>query len=366
MKKLSLLALVIMTVVMTACEDKYPDLSDGLYAEFITNKGTFVAKLYNKETPLTVANFVDLAKGTNGMVDSVYKNKPYFNGLTFHRVMKDFMIQGGDPLATGMGNPGYVFPDEFVDTLKHKGPGVLSMANGGPDGNGSQFFVTLKDTPWLDGKHTVFGEIVLGQEVVDSIGLVPTIKPGDKPVEDVIINEVNIINKGNQKVGSFTEMMIEKEGEVLAKQEEIEKYKTEQGVMFATKKADATTMESGLQILYTTKGDGPKPAIGDKVLVHCTGYFTDGGLFFTTYKDVAEAYGALNPRNPYNPMNTAYSPEASLIPGFREGLLDMSIGDKALMYIPSHLGYGAAGNPQARIPGNTDLVFEVELVGPAN
>ena len=368
MKQLSLFALVILTLVMTttACEDKYPELGDGVYAEFITNKGTFVAKLYNEATPLTVANFVELAKGQNEMVDSTYKGKPYYNGLTFHRVMKDFMIQGGDPLASGMGNPGYVFPDEFVDTLKHDRKGILSMANGGPNNNGSQFFITVKPTPWLDGKHSVFGEIVIGQDIVDAISLVPTVKPGDKPVDDVVMNEVNIINKGNQKIIDFSKRMEELEAEVREKQAQIEQHKTDKAVLFATKKAEATELESGLKVLYTEKGNGPKPEIGDKVLVHCTGYFTNGNLFFTTYKDVAETYGVLNERNPYDPMTTDYSPEAQLIAGFREGLLDMKVGDKALMYIPSHLGYGEAGNPRAQIPGNTDLVFEVELVGLVN
>ena len=368
MKQVSLFAIVIMTLVMTmtACEDKYPELGDGVYAEFITNKGTFVAKLYNKATPLTVANFVDLARGKNDMVDSTYKGKPYFNGLTFHRVMKDFMIQGGDPLANGLGNPGYVFPDEFVDSLKHDRKGILSMANGGPDNNGSQFFVTVKATPWLDGKHSVFGEIVIGQEIVDSISLVPTTKPGDKPIDDVIMNEVNIIVKGNQKIASFSDEMAEIEAEIKAKREAVEKHMTDKAVEFATKKEEATAFESGLKMLYTTKGDGPKPEIGQKVLVHCTGYLTNGGLFFTTYKDIAVLYDTMNPRNPYSPMTTDYSPEARLIAGFREGLLDMKVGDKTTMFIPSHLGYGEAGNPQARIPGNTDLVFEVELVGLAN
>ena len=368
MKKLSLFTLVIITLVMTmtACEDKYPELGDGVYAEFITNKGTFVAKLYNEQVPLTVANFVDLANGTNEMVDSTYKGKPYYNGLTFHRVMKDFMIQGGDPLANGMGNPGYVFPDEFIDSLKHDRKGILSMANGGPDGNGSQFFVTLKATPWLDNRHSVFGEIVIGQEIVDSIGSVPTIKPGDKPVDDVVMNEVNIIIKGNHKVESFSDKMAAIEEEIKQKLAEVQKMKDERAIDFATRKAEATEMDSGLKILYTKKGNGEKPAAESYVNVHCTGYFTNADLFFTTYKDIAVAYDVLNPKNPYDPMRTQFSTEAQLIPGFREGLLDMSIGDKTIMYIPSHLGYGEAGNPRAQIPPNTDLIFEVELVGPAN
>ena len=150
MKHLVLYASVLL-LTLASCKTKYPDLEPGLYAEFETNKGTFVAKFYHEATPLTVANFIALSKGTHPRVDSMYQGKPYFNGLTFHRVIKDFMIQGGDPKGDGTGNPGYAFPDEIVDSLSHRGKGILSMANSGPATNGSQFFITLKETPWLNG-----------------------------------------------------------------------------------------------------------------------------------------------------------------------------------------------------------------------
>lgn len=201
MKKLSLLLFVFITVNGIA-QKKYSNLDQGLYAEFVTNKGTFVVKLFHEETPMTVTNFVDLATGKNKLADKDYHKKPFYNGLIFHRVIKNFMIQGGDPKGTGGGGPGYRFPDEIVPELKHDKKGILSMANAGPGTNGSQFFITLKETPWLDGKHTVFGEVILGMDVVDAIGVTPT-QRGDRPVEDVVIEEVNIIKKGKVKLNSF-------------------------------------------------------------------------------------------------------------------------------------------------------------------
>jgi peptidylprolyl isomerase len=254
MKKLAF-AVLILSLTFGSCQTKYPDLSQGVYAEFNTNRGTFVAELYNDATPLTVANFVALAEGTNDMVDSIHKGKKYFNGLTFHRVIKDFMIQGGDPKGDGSGNPGYRFPDEFVDSLKHTGGGILSMANSGPQTNGSQFFITLKETPWLNGKHTIFGQVVMGQEIIDSIGVTETTKPGDKPVDPIIINEVNIIRKGDVTIGSFGTEMEKLETERVAKGKRMEKIMMDKAVSFATLKQDAEELPSG-------KGHPSYPALG--------------------------------------------------------------------------------------------------------
>ena len=214
MKKGAFLILILSLGLASCQETNYPNLEKGVYAEFNTNKGVFVAKLYHDETPLTVANFVELAEGRNELVDSAYKGKKYYDGLTFHRIIKNFMIQGGDPLGTGSGNPGYTFPDEFSDNLKHDKKGILSMANSGPGTNGSQFFITLKETPWLDGKHSVFGEIAIGQDVVDSLGLVETSKPGDKPVEAIVINKLNILRVGGADVISFNDAMAKAEEKV--------------------------------------------------------------------------------------------------------------------------------------------------------
>lgn len=369
MRKFPLLILLFMAmVVTTACEDKYPELEEGIYAEFVTNKGTFVAKLYHDATPLTTASFVALAEGTNEMVDSVYKGKPFYNGLIFHRIIKDFMIQGGDPNGDGSGNPGYRFPDEIVDTLKHARKGILSMANSGPETNGSQFFVTLKETPWLDGKHTVFGEIVIGMEVVDSIGVVPTTKPGDKPVDPVVMNEVNIIKKGDVSVVDFTKELKKIEEEREAENARLERVAMDKAVVFATRKSESENMESGLQIYYDKKGEGPKPKEGENVMINYAGYFTNGEMFNTNLLEVAETYAVVDEArkaaDAYKPIVTN-STDNRLIQGFREALQTMRIGDKATIFIPSHLAYGEQGNPPYIGP-NTDIIFELELVELAN
>ncbi len=366
MKKITLLFILLATISLSSCKSKYPNLEDGLYAELITNKGTFVAKLYHEATPLTVANFVELAEGTNEMVDSVFKGKPFYNGLTFHRVMENFMIQGGDHKADGTGSPGYRFPDEIVDSLKHDRKGLLSMANGGPATNGSQFFITLKDTPWLDGIHTIFGEIVIGQEVVDSIGSVPVAKPSNKPLEDVVIQEVNIINKGT-KVPSFTAEMELIEQKRKEKEERLAKVAEETINGLNALQEQAEELPSGLKLYWNKRSKGMVPEEGSGVLMNYAGYFTDGRLLDTSHLAIAEAYDMVDTQrlamDKYGPLPTTYSKDARLIPGFREGLLQMAIGDKVTLFIPSHLAYGEQGAPRGGIPPNTDLIFELELVG---
>lgn len=364
MKKLSLI-IIIISITFGACQNDYPDLKDGVYAEFKTNKGVFVAKLYNEATPITVASFVDLAEGNNDMVDSIYKGKKYFNGLIFHRVIKDFMIQGGDPLGNGSGNPGFKFPDEIVDTLKHSKKGILSMANSGPDTNGSQFFITLKETPWLDGKHTVFGEIVIGQNIIDTLGLVETTKPGDVPVDSIIIDEVNILRVGNVNLASFNSKIESIEKEKQEMEARIKKVATETAAGFVTLREKAEELPSGLKILFTEKGDGVKPTEGSKILMNYSGYLENGTLFDSNRPEVAKKYEVFDHRRSdgggYTPVPSDYSKDARLIPGFREGLLMLSVGDKVTLFIPAHLGYGERGYPPL-IPSNADLVFELELV----
>jgi len=357
------LSLLIMSSLAVACNDKYPDLPEGIYAEFVTNQGTFVAKLYNKATPLTAANFVSLAEGNNPLVDSAYGGKPYYNGLTFHRVIADFMIQGGDPNGDGTGNPGYRFPDEIVDSLKHDRKGILSMANSGPETNGSQFFITLKETPWLDGKHTVFGEIVVGQDIVDSIGLTPTEKPGDRPVKPVIMEEVNIIRKGKASVADFASELERIEAEREEKRKKLERMAIDQAVMFSSLRSKAEEYESGLRIFFNQRGDGAKPGDSDMLLINYAGFFNNGQLFTTNKMEVAERYEMVDPnlvaRGGYSPMKTSID-EPRLIKGFREALGELKVGDRVTVFIPSDLAYGKQGN--RGIPPDTDLIFEMELV----
>ena len=213
-KKLFVPFAALLLVASTSCKEPRYDLEDGLYAEFVTSKDTMVAKLYYQKAPVTVANFVALAEGKHPMVKDEYKDKKYYNGTTFHRIMDNFMIQGGDPTATGSGDPGFKFEDEFSNELKHTKPGILSMANSGPNTNGSQFFITEKATQFLDayqadgtlkkcgpfpggGCHAVFGELVLGLDVQDSISSVE-VGARNKPVEDVVIKELNIIRIGSE------------------------------------------------------------------------------------------------------------------------------------------------------------------------
>lgn len=370
MKTTNIFYLFAIALTLFACSDEYPDLEDGLYAEFETSNGDFVAELYHDQTPITVASFVSLAEGKSSMVDSTYKDKKFYEGIIFHRIIDGFVIQGGDPTGTGSGGPGYRFPDEVVDSLSHDSKGILSMANAGPGTNGSQFFVTLAPTPNLDGRHTVFGKVVAGQDVVDSIGKVET-NPADKPLEDVVIKKVNIIRKGKAAKDFDAPKVFEDELAALEAEEEeatkrMEEAKTENADKFAGFEEDAEEMESGLKIYFEEEGDGEKPTDGQMVKVDYEGYFEDGTIFDTSKEDLAQDMGLFNQQrkdqNGYGPMAIPYGPDAPMIPGFKEGLQNMKVGDKAIIFIPSHLGYGESGYGQV-IPPNTNLVFRVELVG---
>lgn len=379
MKKIYLI--ISLTIVLTSCKSQYADLGDGVFADIQTNKGDIIVKLEHEQTPITVANFVSLAEGNSPFVSEEFKDKKYYDGITFHRVIKDFMIQGGDPTGTGSGNPGYKFTDELSDSLRHDKKGILSMANSGFATNGSQFFITHKATPFLDGYdengfrkqcknprvscHTVFGEVVAGLAVVDSIANVETAE-GDKPVNTVKMNEVAIIRNGkNAKNFDAVQVMTDYFAAEEAKLAALIKVKSDFVAEVAPQMEKAKTLPSGLKLLSINEGSGDKPKAGQKVMVYYAGYLPDGSLFDSNYAEVAENYGVFdsdrNKGGGYEPMAMEYSPDARLIAGFKEGLMNMKVGDKVRLFIPPHLGYGAQG--AGPIPPNSELVFDLEITG---
>ncbi len=356
-----------------------PKTTEGIFANIVTNKGTIVVQLEFQKTPVTVANFISLAEGKNTFVtDEKLKGKPFYDGLKFHRVIKDFMIQGGDPAGNGSGGPGYSFKDEFTD-LKHNKGGILSMANSGPATNGSQFFITHKETPWLDGKHTVFGQVTQGMDVVNKIE------------QNDVITKITITRKGAlaskfDAVKVFSDYYTNKaedakkqaaiDAENRAKQAAIqaenkriylEKYGNiikEKAAYLAATKATTTTTASGLQYALLRKGTDVKPVDGSTIYFYYAGYFEDGTLFDSNYADVATIFGQFNQaradQNGYQPFPFEAGKKDGMIPGFLEGLSLMNIGDKMLLFLPAKLAYGERGAGGV-IPPNTNLVFELEI-----
>ncbi|PJE45398.1 MAG: peptidylprolyl isomerase [Flavobacterium sp.] len=360
--------------------------NEGIFAEIDTDKGKIVIQLEYKKTPITVANFISLAEGTNASVtDEKLKGKPFYDGLKFHRVItlgngdqQDFMVQGGDPAGNGSGGPGYAFKDEFTDAGFDK-PGILAMANSGPKTNGSQFFITVAPTSWLNQKHTIFGYVTKGMDVVNKI------KQND------VMKKVSIIRKGAeaQKFNAakvFADYMNNKaadeakEAAIVAenkrKQEELEKQKKEQynatygpvmkakGTALAETKLSATETATGLKYKVLQTGNGKKPAEGATVYIHYAGYLEDGSLFDSSYETVSKEFGKFDEnrakQNGYQPFPFQYGRKDGLIPGFLEGLNLMNFGDKYLIYIPSKLGYGERGAGNV-IPPNSNIIFEIEL-----
>lgn len=355
---LSLFALL--TSCMNAPKVEHADpkkLPDGLYAEITTNKGAILLQLEYQKTPLTVANFVSLAEGTNEFVDAKYKGKKFFDGLTWHRVIKDFMIQGGDPNGDGSGGPGYKFADEITD-LKHSGPGILSMANAGAGTNGSQFFITHRATPHLDGIHTVFGHVIKGQDVVNNI------EQNDK-IESVKIIRVGKEAKKFNAPKVFKDINEKKLAEEKKKAEAIEKNKADKVAYFNNMKAKATKTQSGLMYIITKKGTAAKPADGTTVLIDYSGFLEDGFLFDSSIAQVAKDLGNYIPQKDaaqaYKPIPFKTGTKSGMIPGFLEGLELMNPGDEAIIFIPSHLGYGERGVPMGKIPANANLIFELKM-----
>lgn len=306
-------------------------MQNGIYVKITTEKGTILGQLTYKRTPGTVANFVALAEG-NLENKAKPQGIPYYDGLTFHRVISDFMVQGGDPEGSGSGGPGYQFDDEFHPELKHDKPGVFSMANSGPATNGSQFFITHIPTDWLDNKHSVFGYVVEGQDVVN------TVAQGDTMNMEIIrvgaeAEAFNAVEVFRNFTGSKAER------EAAAKQDQ------EAGMKDLVAGFDKT--DSGLHYKIIQKGDGVKPTSGQTVAVHYKGMLPEGTTFDSSY----------DRGTPIEfPIGMGH-----VIAGWDEGIMLLNKGDKARFVIPSDLGYGAQGAGGV-IPPNATLVFDVELM----
>lgn len=356
-------------------------LTDGIYAKMSTSEGEILLQLYYKATPMTVGSFVSLAEGNNEMTQ-VKKGEPFFNGLIFHRVIPEFMIQGGDPQGTGAGGPGYAFPDEFVDTLSHSSSGILSMANAGPGTNGSQFFITDTATPFLDGRHTVFGKVISGMKTVRAIARVER-GHNDKPNTDVVIDSVRIIRIG-EDAKSFDGNAVLKLGiEELEKTREgikaqrgndalvfLNQYTwLDQGIpsaekfapLYETWTSEMQTTESGLGYIVLEEGDGPQVRAGDFVTVDYTGYLTDGKFFDSSYESIAMQIGTYNPRRDYTAgFEIVCGPQGRVIKGWQEGIMLFKKGTKAKLIIPASLGYGDQGAGDV-IPPNSTLIFDINI-----
>jgi peptidylprolyl isomerase len=310
-------------------------LGDGIFARIETDRGEIVVKLEYTKAPLTVCSFVARAEGKM----QVCGGKPFYDGLSFHRVIPNFMIQGGDPLGTGTGGPGYQFPDEFDPSLRHNGPGMLSMANAGPGTNGSQFFITHTETPWLDDHHTVFGRVIEGQRVVNAI------KQGDKIKRLTIVRNGPAAQAFKADQAAFDSLLKQ------AKTGSESKAKSRRDADLAQIKAAYPELkqgDSGLLYLIQKEGRGEKPKSGSTVSVNYKGMFISGEVF-----DASDAHGG--------PLEFKAG-IGQVISGWDKTLLDMKLGEKRLAVIPPELAYGERGAGNGAIPPNSFLIFEMELV----
>ena len=331
-------------------------LAAGIYAKITTNLGVMLTRLEYEKVPLIAANFVGLTEGTKfySKDPQVFpvnsKGKPYFDGLIFHRVIKDFMIQGGCPLGTGTGNPGYWLPDQFHPDLKHSGPGILSMANSGENTNGSQFFITHATTPWLDftdiraGNHSVFGKVVEGMGVVDAIAGV-TVSGTSKPKTDVVIENIRIIRVG-EKAKAFE-----------ATEEAIDQ------MLLDIAARQMKEIQEALNIEPTESGliyEEFKPGSGELVKE------SDTVTFDYIAKLISEANKSgrvfADSYNPPRPLTIKVSDLATVLPGAAEGLKLMKKGSQALLYIPPELAYGKLGFFAARVPAHSVVLMQITLL----
>ena len=370
-------------LLITACQSsKYKNLEDGLYAEIQTNKGDILLELYAEDVPMTVANFVSLSEGNNNNVTDTLKGKKFYDGIRFHRVVNNFIVQAGDPTETGRGTAGYQFGDEFPKDengsllYKHNDAGMLSMANGGPESNGSQFFITHREIPHLDGKHAVFGKTIVNPTQLAT--LKKSIKDEAKlsnavdSLRNVVLNSIvqldtihtiNIIRIGS-KAKSFkadevfdNEVLLYDESKKTRKEQEASaevaryaKYLVDKTAFFAKmgeEKAKKTT--SGLSILMLKENpSGDKIVTNKPIKSHFTLYTADGTQIQST-KDGGQPF-----------VFQLDDAEKPMITGFKEGVANMRVGEKALLFVPYYIGFGEA--KYGPFPAKSDLVFEIEIL----
>ncbi len=347
-KTLSFIA--ILTLIFLSFCGSYDFKQEGLYAVMKTSNGEMVFMLYYDKTPITVGNFVGLAEGTKEFVNPKTgrrEKRPYYAGLIFHRIIEGFMIQGGCPLGDGRGDPGYSFVDEFSEELRHDAPGVLSMANAGPGTNGSQFFITLAATPHLDGRHTVFGRLVHGEDVIKKISSVKT-GSMDRPIDPVTIESIRIVRVGPKAKAFDAEAAFARNAELLKKiQEEQDQRLKALLTRLKVNTKKISTTKTGLRYYVRKRGGGAKPERGQSITAHYTLYLADG-----TKVDSSLDRG--------QPLVTPIG-VGRVIPGWDEAFLDMNAGEKRVLIVPFNLAYGERGRPPV-IPPRATLIFEVELI----
>ncbi len=385
MKRFSALALVAIFIMSCAAKPsgvvvngEKVKLQDGLFALIKSTKGDLLVELEMEKAPMTVANFVALAEGNHP--ESSSKSGPFFDGLKFHRVIPQFMCQGGDPEGTGQGGPGYSFPDEFHPDLKHSVPGILSMANSGPNTNGSQFFITEVPTGWLDNKHSVFGKTINGLEKIIQISGVEK-SSSNVPNEDITMT-IEIIRVGKKaKVFNAPGVFASMKKDIELIKESNEKESAKKGFERSTQfpwlmdggmvdsdlyepeyklwNAKALELADGLKVFDVMVGKGEPIKEGDQVLVHYAGYLSSGKPFDSSIKEVAMKMNNYNPqREPYGPFPVTAGPAGRVIEGWKRGLIGLKKGGHVKLLIPSALGYGENGAGDV-IPPNSSLVFDV-------
>ena len=315
---------------------------EGVFAVLTTEKGQILLELFYKETPMTVANFVGLAEGA---LDAA-NGKPFYDGLTFHRVISDFMIQGGDPRGNGTGGPGYQFADEFVDGYIFDKPGKLAMANSGTNTNGSQFFITHVPTDWLNYKHTIFGQVVTGQDVVDSVAQgdhiisLQIVRQG-KDAEAFVVTQENfnkLKNEGEIKAAKFQQEQAEREAK-----------KAQEQLKEITKGCEKS--KEGIYYKITEPGTGDKVGKGKNVTVGYCGYLVDGTLF--------DASKEFHPQG-HDPLSFTTA-GGQMIPGFDYMVQDMKLGETRTIIIPPALAYGDQGI-NGIIPGGAYICFDLKVL----